>query len=94
MLARFRRGGLLVLLLLSGFFFVALRLERRRLIGLQRDGEDAVGRVVVEALIELADAREEIAPGKEEKIFTFGIEDRIRIAIKAAGNLRGFLLLE
>src|SRR5215831_8776799 len=46
----------LILLFVRSFFFIALRLERGGLIGLQRHGEDSVRGVVVVALVELPDA--------------------------------------
>src|SRR5712692_7913555 len=74
LVARFRVGSFLVVFLLvlffiflflGRFFLVALRFERRSFIGLQRDGENAVSRVVIEALIELPDARIKVARGNE-----------------------------
>src|SRR6266704_3397583 len=73
-------------LFFHGFFFVALRLERRRLIGLERQREDAIRRVVVIALIELSDARIEVASRNEIKILAVTIENRIVIVVEAGGN--------
>src|SRR6266481_7112867 len=78
-------------LLVGCFFLIALGLERRSLIGFQRYGKDAVGRVVIEALIELADARIEIARGNEIEIFPVFVEDGIVVAIEARRNLGDFL---
>src|SRR6266481_7177689 len=48
-LSGFGVGSLLLIFLLVGcFFLIALGLERRSLIGFQRDGKDAVGGVVIE----------------------------------------------
>jgi len=51
----------IIFLFVGCFFLVALRFERGSFISFQRDGKNAVGGVIVEALIELADAGIEVA---------------------------------
>src|SRR5712692_2572178 len=82
---------LFIFLLFRWFFFVALRLERRRLIGLERQGKDAIRRVVVIALIELSDARIEVASGNKIKILAVTVENRIVVVVEAGGNFGGLL---
>src|SRR6266700_1951598 len=82
---------LFILLFFRWFFFVALRLEGRRLIGLERYGEDAIRRVVVIALIELSYARIEIASGNEIKILAVTVENRIVVVVEAGGNFGDLL---
>src|SRR6266851_6213486 len=82
---------LFILLFCRGFFFVALGFERRRLIGLERYGEDAIRRVVVIALIELSYARIEIAGGNEIKILAVTVENRIVVVVEAGRNFGGLL---
>ena len=77
---------LFIFLLFRWFFFVALRLERRELIGLERHGEDAIRRVIIKALIELSDARIEVAGGNEIKILAVTVENRIVVVVEAGGN--------
>src|SRR5258708_10943565 len=90
--ARFSVGSFLVVFLFVGcLLLVALGLEWGSFIGLQRDGENAVGGVVVKALIELADAGVKVARGNEIKIFAVVIEDRIVVTVKARRNLGDFL---
>src|SRR5216684_1945392 len=100
LVARFRVGSFLVVFLLvlffiflflGRFFLVALRFERRSFIGLQRDGENAVSRVVIEALIELPDARIKVARGNEIEILPVFVEDGIVVAIEAGRNFGDFL---
>src|SRR6266568_5102666 len=82
---------LFILLFFRGFFFVALGFERRRLIGLERQGKDAIRRVVVVALIELPDARIEVATGNEIKILAVTVENRIVVVVETGGNLGDLL---
>src|SRR6266568_8979457 len=82
---------LFIFLFFHGFFFVALWLERRRLIGLERQREDAIRRVVVIALIELSDARIEVAGGNEIKILAVTVENRIVVVVEAGGNFGDLL---
>jgi len=83
-----------IFVFVGSFFLVALRCEGRSFIRLQGQGENTICAVVIEALIELAAAGEEIALGEKEKIFAFGVEDRIRVVIEAVGDLGGLLLAE
>src|SRR5712692_9869695 len=82
---------LFILLFFRRFFFVALRLERRRLIGLERQGKDAIRRVIIKALIELSDARIEVAGGNEIKILAVTVENRIVVVVEAGRNFGGLL---
>ncbi len=82
---------LLVLLFVGRFFFVALRFEWRSFIGLQRDGKNAVSRIIVEPLIELSHAWIEVARRNEIKKFPVVVEDRIVVVIEAGGNHGDFL---
>src|SRR5712691_1439907 len=82
---------LFIFLFFRGFFFVSLRLLRRRLFGLERQREDAIRRVVVIALIELSDARIEVASRNEIKILAVTIENRIVIVVEAGGNFGNLL---
>src|SRR6266851_526387 len=100
LVAGFRVGSLLVVFLLvllfillfvGRFFLVALRFERGSLIGLQRDSENAVGGVIIEALIELPDARIKVARGNEIQILPVIVEDGIVVAIEAGRNFGDFL---
>src|SRR5207249_3025399 len=90
-LVRFLVVFLLIFLFVGRFFFVALGFERRSFIRFQRDGEDAVGGIVVETLIELADARIEVAGGNEIKILPVVVEYGVVVAIEAGGNFGDFL---
>ena len=100
MLSTFGLGGfflvfllvfLLVLLFVGGFLFIALGLERRSFVRLQRDGEDAVGGVVVVPLVELPGARVKVACRNEVQIFPGRLEDRVAIVVEASGSLGDFL---
>ena len=75
-----------VFLFVGCFFLVALRLKRGSFIGFQCDCENAVGRIIVETLVELADARIEVAGGNEIKILPAVVEYGIVVAIEAHGN--------
>src|SRR5215471_2622146 len=81
----------LILLFVRSFFFIALGLERRSLVGLQRDRENAVRGVVVVALVELPDAGVKISRRNEVKVLPAWIENRIGIVVETPGNLGNFL---
>src|SRR5579859_35484 len=88
LLRRFRGFRFLVVLLLvlgfvGGFFLIAFGLKGRSFVRLQRDRENAVGGIVVEALIQLADAWIEIARGNEIEIFSVVVKNGIVVAIEA-----------
>ena len=85
---------LILIFIFVGFFFVAFRLEGRSLVGFQRQCEDAVGAVVVEALVELANAGEKVALREEEKIPAFAVEDGIRVVVKTIRDLGRLFLIE
>src|SRR6266436_3888015 len=100
LVAGFRVGSLLVVFLLvlffillfvGRFFLLALRFQRRSFVGFQRYGENAVGGVVIEALIELPDARIKVARGNEIEILPVIVEDGIVVAIEAGRNFGDFL---
>src|SRR5260370_36813309 len=82
---------LFILLFFRWFFFVALRLERRRLIGLERQGKDAIRRVIIKAMIELSDARIEVAGGNEKKMLAVAVGKRIVVVLEAGGNFGDLL---
>src|SRR5713226_9495996 len=82
---------LFIFLLFRWFFFVALRLERRRLIGLERQGKDAIRRGVVIAGIALSDARIEVASGTTIQILAITDENRIVVVVQAGGNFGDLL---
>src|SRR5579859_4065112 len=81
---------------LSSFFFslFSFGFERGGLVRLKGEGEHAVGRIVVEAVIELADARVEITSGNEIDVFAVVVEDGIIVAVEAGGDFRDFLGVE
>src|SRR5712692_8707925 len=82
------------LILIGCFFFVAFRLEGGSFVGFQRQREDSVGAVVVEALVELANAGKEVALREEEEIFAFMVEDGIRVVIKTIRDPGRLLRIE
>src|SRR5215467_6956518 len=81
----------LIFFFFRSFFFIALGLERRSLVGLQRDRENAVRGVVVVALVELPDAGVKISRRNEVKVLPAWIENRIGIVVETPGNLGNFL---
>src|SRR5580692_265071 len=82
------------LFIFGSFFLVTFGFEGRGFIGLQRDGENAIGGVVVKALIELADAGIEVARGDEVEIFAVVVEAGAVVIVEARGGQRDLLRAE
>ena len=80
---------LLGFLVFSPFFLVALGPERRRLAGLQRQGEDAVHVVIAEPCLESALDGHEETGRKEIQVLPFRVENGVSVVIETLADLVG-----